>query len=53
LPALLITGDTDPALMRSMSQRGVTIQYKPLRPDELLQFVSQVAQRRSLCHGES
>ncbi len=53
LPALLITGDTDPALIRSMSQRGITIQYKPLKPDELLQFVSQVAQRRSLCHGES
>jgi CheY-like chemotaxis protein len=47
LPALLITGDTDPALIRSMSQRGITIQYKPLKPDELLQFVNQVAQRRT------
>ena len=45
LPALLITGDTDPALMRRIAERGITIQYKPFKPDELLRFVNQVAQR--------
>lgn len=30
LPALLITGDTDPQLIFSMTQRGVTVLYKPL-----------------------
>jgi CheY-like chemotaxis protein len=31
LPALLITGDTDPALIRSMADRGVPVVYKPLQ----------------------
>jgi CheY-like chemotaxis protein len=30
LPALLITGDTDPKLMRSMASRGIVVQHKPL-----------------------
>jgi CheY-like chemotaxis protein len=35
LPAILITGDTDPALIRSMADRGIAVHYKPLRIDEL------------------
>jgi PAS domain S-box-containing protein len=30
LPALLITGDTDPALIRSMADRGIVVLHKPL-----------------------
>jgi PAS domain S-box-containing protein len=30
LPALLITGDTDPKLMRGMATRGIVVQHKPL-----------------------
>ena len=39
LPALIITGDTDPALIRSMTQKGVAILYKPLQMDNLLAYV--------------
>jgi PAS domain S-box-containing protein len=35
LPAILITGDTDPALIRSMADRGIAVHYKPLQIDEL------------------
>jgi len=30
LPALLITGDTDPRLLRSMALQGIAVQHKPL-----------------------
>ena len=30
LPALLITGDTDPTLIRSMADRGIVVHHKPL-----------------------
>ena len=30
LPALLITGDTDPSLLRSMVERGIVVLHKPL-----------------------
>jgi DNA-binding NarL/FixJ family response regulator len=42
LPALLITGDTDPNLMRGMSEHGIPIQHKPLAPDALLAAIEQV-----------
>jgi PAS domain S-box-containing protein len=42
LPALLITGDTDPSLMRGMSEHGIPIQHKPLAPDALLAAIEQV-----------
>ena len=35
LPALLITGDTNPALIRSMTGRGIRVLYKPLQLDAL------------------
>jgi DNA-binding NarL/FixJ family response regulator len=46
LPALIITGDTNPALVRSMTSRGITIQYKPLKLDALAAFISQATNRR-------
>jgi PAS domain S-box-containing protein len=30
LPAMIITGDTDPALMRELAERGICVQHKPL-----------------------
>ena len=42
VPALIITGDTDPELIRSMAEHGIEIQYKPLNPTDLLAFIAQV-----------
>jgi PAS domain S-box-containing protein len=36
LPAFLITGDTDAALIRSMDERGIQVIFKPLQIDTLL-----------------
>ncbi len=44
LPALLITGDTDPSLIRSMAARGITVLYKPLEPDALLKSIQDAIQ---------
>ena len=30
LPAIVITGDTDPTLLRSMAERGILVLHKPL-----------------------
>jgi PAS domain S-box-containing protein len=35
LPALIVTGDTDPAVMRSMADRGIVVQHKPLQLEQL------------------
>lgn len=47
LPALLITGDTDPALVRSMADRGIPVCYKPLQIGALLTIISETTERRS------
>lgn len=46
LPALIITGDTDPALVRSMADRGIAVLYKPLQMDALQIFIRDAAERR-------
>ena len=35
LPAMLITGDTDPSLVRSLAEQGIAVYYKPLHMDAL------------------
>lgn len=45
VPAIVITGDTDPALIRSMSDRGIAVHYKPLQTEALLAFISAAAKR--------
>ncbi len=35
LPAILITGDTDPKLMRSMTRKGIAILHKPVGVEDL------------------
>lgn len=47
LPALLITGDTDPALIRSMADRGIAVHYKPLHIEALQAFLTDATERRS------
>lgn len=44
LPAIIITGDTDPALVRSMADRGIAVHYKPLRIDALLASIKTACQ---------
>jgi CheY-like chemotaxis protein/anti-sigma regulatory factor (Ser/Thr protein kinase) len=41
LPAILITGDTDPALIRSFAERGIAVYFKPVRLDELTAYVRE------------
>jgi PAS domain S-box-containing protein len=44
LPAIIITGDTDPALIRSMLVRSIAIQYKPLQIEALQATIKKVTQ---------
>ncbi|MCG2578061.1 PAS domain-containing protein [Dechloromonas sp. XY25] len=39
LPALLITGDTDPALVSSMTARGIVVLHKPIDLETLMAYV--------------
>ena len=48
LPAMLITGDTDPALIRSMSGFGIAVHYKPVN-FEFLQIYIKEAMAQSPC----
>jgi len=47
LPAILITGDTDPKVIRSMADRGIALLHKPLDIEAMLMCISEVAERRS------
>ncbi len=46
LPALLITGDTDPALVLSMSRRGIQVLYKPLKFESLQDAIRDAVDAR-------
>lgn len=46
LPAFIITGDTDPAIIRSMAGRGIGVHYKPLSVEDLLTIISETAERK-------
>ena len=41
LPAIIMTGDTDPSMIRSMGTHGVTILYKPVQFDTLQAIVNE------------
>lgn len=45
LPAIIITGDTDPALIRSMLVRSIAIHYKPLQLEALQTTIKKVTQQ--------
>lgn len=37
LPTILVTGDTDPARVRAAYDSGLTVMFKPVQPEALLQ----------------
>lgn len=43
---LIITGDTDPALVRSMVDRGIAVHYKPLKMEMLQAFIRESTECR-------
>jgi PAS domain S-box-containing protein len=45
LPAVIITGDTDPALLRSLAEKRIAIQHKPVEFDVLLTRIKEVMKR--------
>ena len=42
VPAILVTGDTDPARVRSAYESGLVVLFKPVQPDELLETLHAV-----------
>ncbi len=46
LPAIVITGDTDPALIRVMADRGIALYYKPIQIDDLLALIAAYSKGR-------
>jgi len=42
-PAVLITGDTSPELLKLAHERGLVILHKPLQPRELMRLVERLA----------
>lgn len=45
LPAILITGDTDPKLMRSMADRGIIVLHKPVDMETLTAYLEDLASK--------
>jgi PAS domain S-box-containing protein len=45
LPALLVTGDTDPALLRNLANDGIVVLHKPIDVDVLHTQLAQLTQR--------
>jgi two-component system, sensor histidine kinase len=44
VPACLMSGDTDPALMQSARDTGLTLLHKPVRPAKLRSLIRRLAQ---------
>ncbi|HEX8961938.1 MAG TPA: response regulator, partial [Rhodocyclaceae bacterium] len=42
LPAMLITGDTDPEIIRHMAQQGVVVHHKPLDMDRFFDALADL-----------
>lgn len=42
LPAILITGDTDPKLIRSMADRGIVVLHKPVEMENLTAYLEDL-----------
>lgn len=47
LPAILITGDTDPTLIRSMTNRGIVVVHKPLEMNVLQAYLDNLTRQAS------
>ena len=50
LPAILITGDTDPAIIRSMADRGIAVLHKPLVLETLLACLDDLTHQGATLH---
>ena len=48
IPALLLTGETDPAQIRKIGASGVAVLHKPLREDELIDAICALRARRAV-----
>lgn len=48
LPAVIITGDTDPELMRRMVERGIVIQHKPVQFEDLQARIEEAMNNTSM-----
>ena len=46
LPALILTGDTDPKLIGSLASQGIAVHFKPLPMDALQGYIQQAIERR-------
>ncbi|MBS0426620.1 MAG: hybrid sensor histidine kinase/response regulator [Proteobacteria bacterium] len=44
VPAILVTGDTDPARVRAAYESGLVVLFKPVQPEHLLETVRTAAQ---------
>lgn len=44
IPAMLLTGDTDPALIRNLSDQGLPLLFKPLHIESLLPVLVELTQ---------
>lgn len=42
LPTILVTGDTDPARVRAAYDSGLTVMFKPVQPEALLQTLREL-----------
>lgn len=48
IPACLISGDTDPSLMRAARDAGLTLLHKPVRPAKLRSFLRRLVGSRQV-----
>jgi len=46
IPAIVVTGDTDPVLIRGMASRGIAVHYKPLQIDALQAYICEATSKR-------
>jgi CheY-like chemotaxis protein len=47
LPAIIVTADTDPTIIRSMVDRGIAVHFKPLQIATLQAFILQATERKA------
>jgi CheY-like chemotaxis protein len=48
IPALLLTGETDPAQIRKIGASGIAVLHKPLREDELIDAICALRARHAV-----
>lgn len=51
LPAFIVTGDTDPLLVRSMADRGITVLHKPIDLEDLLAYAEDAISQTTVWLG--